>query len=290
MGAMRGSLLDPAKNMKETLCARVASLSVQGPSMDMGGIVKATPAASHGPMKDLWEIPRVSEELEGQEVVLIPATCMRASMRVTWEKMEEPTQGDVWKRQAPLKDSLDVRNFLTILTKKGRPCNGQEAVEYMADLPTIIRQTTLHWPLQVNAWQCPEEIRQVVWDFMAWKDTEEPRMAKGFYWAQRIKKNMAVAEKNHDRFYDPRFPFRLIKGWSTLEQDGSEASISEDEEDQEAEADTIEKKRANPPPFLWKNHRAVKITRAQYRMDREATRATRARTTTPTTTARTVKE
>ena len=184
-----------------------------------------------------------------------------------------PHKGSAVMQTAQLKDSMHTGNFLTILVVDGVPCSEQQKEEYTQGRPSRVRLKELHWPLQINAWQVPDREAQIVWKFMAWKDTTTPWMHKHFYWQQKWKAGMEEREVlRTPPEYDPQFPFRLVRGMNSDWDDCTECSISSDEEDQEEEEGPTRMKTEIPPRFRWRDHPAVKETRRAYR----AMRSTRA--------------
>ena len=171
----------------------------------------------------------------------------------------EPKEGTTYGTEEMYRGTEET---LTILTIDGAPCPRQDMERYRRGLPTGVQRTTLKWPmLDIPPWMLNQKDRNMVWNFMAWRHTDKPWMDLGHYWAQR-----KAAEATHPD-YNPDFPFYLVTGVAENGNDTADASISEDEEDQQQK----EEQGLQEPPtidFLWEDHKAVKDTRAKYREKR----------------------
>ena len=163
-------------------------------------------------------------------------------------------------------ETYDLKKEITILTVDGAPCAELDMKRYKAGLPSRVQKTTLRWPLGTAI---PPEFmnqkdRNMLWNFMAWKNTPKPWIDLNWYWKQDTGE-----EARRDPDWDPNFPFRLVMGMSENGNDQSEASISDDLEDQEDEKNDTDAAQRGREVICWKDHKAIKETRHKYRQKRK---------------------
>ena len=163
-----------------------------------------------------------------------------------------------------MEENHGTKTELTILTVEGTPCAEADMRRYKEGLQSGVQKTKLGWPLA----RMPPEMmnqteRNIVWNFMAWKDTAKPWMDLSYYWKQWTEEEAGL-----DPNWNPDFPFRLVKGMSEDGNDQSEPSISDDHEDQEDEEEEEDQTKKKRNHFRWKDHKGVKETRQKYRQKR----------------------